>query len=175
MTDPRLDPLAAHDAAWSIARKGNSCSEPGGNCKAKPNGHAAGPRNDRFRFTSFREILLSTTAAYVVQGLIPRLGVTVWWGKPKCGKTFSIFDIEMHIALGWPYRGRRVEQGTVLHIACEGVAELAARKEAWRLHYIASYPAEEIDAADFYLCKETTLDLIADVNAVASAIAAQFG
>ena len=102
--------------------------------EAKPNGHAAtaGPR---FRFTPFHEIKLGTAPAYAVHGLIPRLGVTVIWGKPKCGKTFSAFDIEMHVALGWPYRGRRVRQGTVLHIACEGVAGLAARKEAWRLHH----------------------------------------
>ena len=66
------------------------------------------------------------------------------------GKTFWTFDLEMHVALGWPYRGRRVEQGTVLHIACEGVAGLAARKEAWRLHHAALHP--EIDAAEFHLC-----------------------
>ena len=69
----------------------------------------------------------------------------------------------MHIALGWSYRDRRVEQGTVLHIACEGVSGLGARREAWRLHHIRDKSADEIeaiDAASFHLCKDTALDLI---------------
>src|SRR4029077_5253751 len=81
-----------------------------------------------------------------------------------------------HVALGWPYRGHRVEHGYVLHVACEGVAGLAARKEAWRLFHVEQgYAAGELDAALFHLCKETTLDLINDVDAVAAAIAGQFG
>jgi len=139
---------------------------------AKLNGHAR--KSDRFTFTPFREITFSTTPPYVIKGLLPRIGVAVLWGKPKCGKTFAAFDMEMHVALGWPYRGRRVEQGTVLHIACEGASGLGARKEAWRMHHAAKRRVEEIDAADFHLCKETTLDLIRDVDAVAAAIAAQF-
>jgi AAA domain len=86
-------------------------------------------------------------------------------------------DLEMHIAIGWPYRGRRVEQGEVLHIACEGVAGLAARKEAWRLHYVKGKDAEaigQIDAASFHLCKDTALDLIKDVDQVIADIVTQF-
>jgi hypothetical protein len=137
------------------------------------------PRPDdraRFQFTPFREIVVGTLPSYTVAGLIPRLGVVVIWGKPKCGKTFWTFDVEMHIALGWLYRGHQVEQGVVLHIACEGVAGLGARKEAWRQHHVDhGYDAAELDAAPFYLCKETTLDLIKDVDAVANAITEQFG
>jgi hypothetical protein len=147
------------------------------------NGHgrnAAGPNGTdlRFRFTAFRDIKPSTAPPYVVHEMIPRLGVVVIWGKPKCGKTFWTFDLEMHVALGWPYRGRRVEQGEVLHIACEGVAGLAARKEAWRLHHVKDRDAEtiaQIEAAPFYLCKETALDLIQDVNKVVADIIVQFG
>jgi AAA domain len=130
---------------------------------------------DRFQFTAFREIVVGTSGSYTVAGLIPRLGVVIVWGKPKCGKTFWTFDLEMHVALGWPYRGRRVEQGLTLHIACEGVAGLGARKEAWREYHLdCGYDADELDDAPFYLCKETTLDLVSDVDAVAKAIAEQF-
>jgi hypothetical protein len=130
----------------------------------------------RFQFTQFREVNFAMAPPYTVCEMIPRLGVVVPWGKPKCGKTFWVFDLEMHVALGWSYRGRRVEQGTVLHIACEGVAGLAARKEAWRLHHLKGKTAAEIDfieAAPFYLCKDTALDLIKDVDQLIADIVAQ--
>ena len=133
-----------------------------------PPGHDA-PK--RFKFTRFRDIQLGTAPAYTVHGIIPRLGVVIVWGKPKCGKTFWTFDLEMHVALGWPYRGRQVQQGEVLHIACEGVAGLAARKEAWRTFHAGNVP----DDPPFQLCKETSLDLIRDAEAVAADIFAQFG
>jgi AAA domain len=110
--------------------------------------------------------------------MLPRVGVAIVWGKPKSGKTFWVFDLEMHIALGWDYRGRRVEQGNVLHIACEGVAGLGTRKEAWRLHHIQSKNVDEIelvDEAPFYLCQQTALDLIADLEKVSTDILVQFG
>jgi RecA-family ATPase len=155
-------------AKEDIAAKGNGQGGPQRDGKADPH-------DDRFRFTPFCKIVVGTSPPYTVAGLIPRLGVVVIWGKPKCGKTFWTFDLEMHVALGWPYRGRRVEQGLALHIACEGVAGLGARKEAWREYHLdCGYDADELDDAPFYLCKETTLDLVSDVDAVAKAIAEQF-
>jgi hypothetical protein len=142
----------------------------------EPNGGANS--GIRFLFKRFRDIQLSKAPAYVVDQIIPRLGVTVVWGRPKCGKTFWTFDLEMHIALGWPYRGHRVEQGEVLHIACEGVAGLGTRKEAWRLHHISGCSLSEteaIDNAPFHLCKDTALDLIKDVDTVLADIVVQFG
>ena len=145
--------------------------------RVQPNGVDPSGSNIRFQFTQFRDIKLDTAPAYVVGGMIPRLGIVVVWGKPKCGKTFWVFDVEMHVSLGWTYRGRRVEQGEVLHIACEGVAGLAARKEAWRLHHIEGKDAEaiaRIDAAPFHLCKDTALNLITDVDRVIADIVTQF-
>src|SRR5215831_10594710 len=132
----------------------------------------------RFRFTRFCDIGLDTAPPYTVHDMIPRVGVVVVWGKPKSGKTFWTFDLEMHVALGWNYRNRRVEQGEVLHIACEGARGLGARKEAWRLHYTKDRRAAEIakiDAAPFHLCENTALDLIKDVDTVMADIALQFG
>jgi AAA domain len=68
-----------------------------------------GTKPDRFHFTPFREIQIGSSPPYTVARLIPRLGVVVIWGKPKCGKTFWTFDLEMHVALGWSYRDYRVE------------------------------------------------------------------
>src|SRR5215831_925646 len=141
----------------------------------QPNG--TGRHEMRFRFIRFRDIELDTAPPYLVHELIPRVGIVVVWGKPKSGKTFWVFDLEMHVALGWLYHGRRVEGGDVLHIACEGVRGLAARKEAWRLHHIRGKDPDaiaEIENAPFHLCKDTALDLINDVDSVVADIVIQF-
>jgi hypothetical protein len=59
----------------------------------------------------------------------------VIWGPPKCGKSFWCFDLTMHVALGWTYRGRRVEQGAVVYCAFEGADGFKKRAEAFRQHH----------------------------------------
>jgi hypothetical protein len=115
-------------------------------------------RRRRFQPVPFRSIKLDTGRPYLVKGLIPREGLVVTWGPPKCGKSFWIFDLALYVALGWEYRGRRVQPGTVCYVACEGERGLGARTEAFRAAKLA-----EADTADpdFYLLM-TRLDLVAD-------------
>jgi hypothetical protein len=89
-----------------------------------------------FNLVRFCDISLDLMPRYLIDGLIPREGLAVIWGPPKCGKTFFAFDLVMHIALGWKYRGRRVQTATVVYVACEGERGLAARKEAFRLTHL---------------------------------------
>ena len=63
------------------------------------------------RLVPFNELTLGAGRRYHVKGLIPRTGMTVVWGPPKCGKSFWLFDCLMHVALAWEYRGRRVHPG----------------------------------------------------------------
>ena len=72
---------------------------------------AHGAAGYRFKLVAFDQIELRRDCAYLVQGIIPREGLTVVWGPPKCGKSFVVFDLTMHVALGWEFRGRRVSQG----------------------------------------------------------------
>jgi hypothetical protein len=122
----------------------------------------------RFRLVRFAAIKFQTARRYLVQGLIPSQGLVVVWGPPKCGKSFWIFDLTMHVALGWEYRGRRVQASSVVYIACEGEAGLAARKEAFQQAKIAE------DGADppFYLLT-TRLDLVGDIDELIADIDAQ--
>ena len=69
---------------------------------------------------------------YLVKGIIPRAGLVVVWGPPKCGKSFWTFDLVMHVALAWDYRGRRVQHGAVVYLALEGGKGFEARVEAFR-------------------------------------------
>src|SRR5262249_12682393 len=124
----------------------------------------------RFRLIRFRDIKLSSTAAYLVKDLIPREGLIVIWGPPKCGKTFWAFDVGMHIGLGRDYRGRRIRQGAVVYIACEGERGLTARAEAFRRRKMADDDGDP----PFHLLT-TRLDLAGDADTLVADIKAQIG
>lgn len=120
-------------------------------------------RLPRFELVPFKAVLLSTFAVYLVKGLLPRAGLTVVWGPPKCGKSFWAFDIAIHVARGVPYRGRRVQQGAVVYLALEGGNGFRARIEAYRREH-------NIKDAPFYLVTDRTslvqdhAALIADIQ-----------
>jgi hypothetical protein len=90
------------------------------------------PTPSRLALVPFDQIELDRAPACLVKNLIPREGLTVIWGPPKCGKSFWTFDLMMHIALGRDYRGRRVQQGPVVYVACEGGHGFRARIAAFR-------------------------------------------
>ncbi len=56
---------------------------------------------ERFKLVPFSQIAPSVGANYLVKGFLPRSGMAVVWGPPKCGKSFFVFDLMMHVALGW--------------------------------------------------------------------------
>jgi hypothetical protein len=151
----RPDPLAASDEAWTKQRSQ----------QRKPNG-AVPWGTLSFALVRFRDIKLGKEPSYLIKGLIPREGLAVIWGPPKCGKTFWVFDLMMHVALDWPYRGRAVETGTVVYIACEGERGLAARKEAFRTERLA------LQDPSFFLLT-TRLDLSGQIDTLVADIAAQ--
>jgi len=121
------------------------------------------PGLPHFELVPFKAVLLSTSAAYLVKGLIPRAGLTVVWGPPKCGKSFWAFDLAMHVARGVSYRGRRVQQGAVVYLALEGGYGFRGRIEAYRRTH-------DIKDAPFYLVTDKTnlindhAELIADIQ-----------
>jgi len=92
-----------------------------------------------------------------VKGLIPRVGIVAVWGPPKCGKGFWAFDLALHSALGWEYRGRRVIAGTVVYCAFEGAEGFNARAAAFRQHHNIAPDVE----VQFFLMP-TRLDLVKD-------------
>jgi hypothetical protein len=85
-----------------------------------------------YRLIHFDDLRPGTKSAYLIDGVIPRSGLVAVYGPPKSGKSFWTFDCVLHIALGWEYRGRRVEQGPVAYLAFEGGAGFHDRAEAFR-------------------------------------------
>jgi hypothetical protein len=58
--------------------------------------------------------------AYLVKGLIDVGTMSVIYGPSNSGKTFWTIDLAYHVAIGAPWRGRRVTQASVLYLAAEG-------------------------------------------------------
>jgi AAA domain-containing protein len=123
------------------------------------------PSKARFQLTPFRDIAITEGVAYLVKDLLPTPGLVVVWGPPKCGKSFWMFDLSMHIALGREYRGRRVQQGPVVYLALEGDRGFTYRVEAFRRRH-------SVKDAPFYLITDHT-DLVADHKQLTDAIKAQ--
>jgi hypothetical protein len=135
-----------------------------------PIGNGKDEAPQRFKLIPFASIAFSTTFNYLVKGILPRVGLAVIWGPPKCGKSFWLFDLVMHVALGWPYRGRKVQQGPVVYLALEGGSGFKGRVEAWRRRYLKDYQG----AVPFHLI-DVPVDLIADHGALIMSIRAQIG
>lgn len=146
----------------------NALTSDGGYTAAPDNVVAFPPKTkQRFHLIPFDDMTPGTTPNYLIKGLIPRVGLTVIWGPPKCGKSFLTFDAMMHVALGWTYRGKRVQQGTVVYCALEGASGFHARAEAFRTR-------NELmpESRPFYLMG-TPLSLSADHKALIAEIKAQ--
>lgn len=119
----------------------------------------------RIKLVPFDRIALSTDRRYLVKGLIPYPGLTVIWGPPKSGKSFWTFDTVMHVALGWEYRGRRVQKGPVVYCCFEGQSGIRSRLEAFRQRFLS----EETEGVPFFL-QPATLDLVKDHAELIAAI-----
>lgn len=124
----------------------------------------------RFVLRPFDKIVPSPERNYVVKGLIPREGLTVVWGPPKCGKSFWCFDLALHVALGWEYRDHRVNNGTVVYVALEGGLSFGNRAEAFRQAKLS----EGYEEPPFHLIVDR-LDLIKEQQLLIDSIRAQLG
>lgn len=127
-----------------------------------------GSANRRLILKPFEAITLPTGLNYLVKGVLPRTGLVVIWGPPKCGKSFWTFDLVMHIATDRSYRGHKVQRGTVVYLALEGGFGFAGRVEAWRRRHLSNHKAP----VPFYLL-DVPLDLIGEHKALIAAIRAQ--
>lgn len=145
------DPRDASDKGWN--RKQTK--------RPKPNG--------KFTLTPLADMTLDTTASYLVEDIIPRDGLVLVWGPPKCCKSFWTFDLVGHIALDRLYRGRKVQSGTVIYLAAEGERGIRNRCVAFQQERL-----DPDDAPPFFVIT-TGLDLVTDIDQLISAIRAQIG
>lgn len=123
----------------------------------------------RFRLVPFEQLVVGPEPVHLVKGLIPRTGLVVVWGPPKCGKSFWTFDLTLHVALNWSYRGRKVLGGPIVYCAFEGQEGYGRRAEAFR-HNLP----EHADPIPFYLIP-ARMSFAKDHAELITAINAQLG
>jgi len=132
-------------------------------------GKSGARQRNRFPLETW-EVTMPTSSNYLVKGILPRTGLGVAWGPPKCGKSFYIFDLVMHVALGRKYRDRKVRQGSIVYCALEGGHGFRNRMVAWRKSYLNGHDR----SVPFYLMAEP-LNLIADYKDLIADIDEQLG
>src|SRR5271163_3148112 len=123
----------------------------------------------RFPLVAFNDIKPDERAQYLIKNLLPRAGLVVVWGPPKCGKSFWTFDALMHVALGWEYRGNRVAAGAIVYCALEGAQGFKNRIEAFRLSKLSE---ADSGAPPFYLMS-ASLSLVQDCKAFVEEVSKQ--
>jgi hypothetical protein len=89
-------------------------------------------RKERLRARSLADLMDLPDPEFLVDGMVPETGVGTYYGPPFGGKTASMIDMGMHIALGREYHGMKTKRGKVVHIAAEGSpARIRERALAW--------------------------------------------
>lgn len=155
-----------------VREQGEWANEDAHNQRQRSQSNGAGSFSQRrFQLVRFGEIKLDNRRRYAIKNLIPREGLIVVWGPPKCGKSFWVSDLALHVALGWQYRGRRVEAGAVVYVTCEGQSGFPARIEAFRKSKLAQDNNPLPDPPFFLL--PTRLDLVGETDALIADISAQ--
>jgi len=126
----------------------------------------------------FRDIKPQLNSNALIKDLLGTSGMTVMYGDSNTAKTFFAVDLGLHVALGWEWFGRRVNQSGVLYIAAEGGSSIQNRVSAFRQHYgeIGDVPFGMITTAvDLCNNKAETDGLIATIQKMVASIGTEVG
>lgn len=81
----------------------------------------------RMRVLTLADAANAPTRAYLLHGLLATGEFSLWWGPPKCGKSFFLLRLGFGLALGLDAWGRRAKHCRVLYVAAEGEGGFAGR------------------------------------------------
>lgn len=135
--------------------------------EAERDAEAPGRTFGRLRLLTVEDALNAPAREYLLDGLIAPAEFSVWWGAPKCGKSFLLLRIAYGMAQGLGMWGREAEAVSVCYVAAEGGHGIKGRIHALRkrmgaapgFHFIAQ-------AVDLFDPQEDLEDLIDAVKAV---------
>lgn len=89
----------------------------------------------------FDDIQPSLSSPYIVKGILDHGTMSVVYGPSNSGKTFWAMDLTYAVAIGAPWRGRRVKQTAVLYLAAEGGKGVINRASALKqTHGVCDVP-----------------------------------
>lgn len=93
------------------------------------------PLRPMLPFQWVQDIKLELSSNWLIRGLVGTSCLVVAHGHSGSGKTFIVLDMALHIAMGWSWNGRKVEQGLVAYVAAEGGSGFIRRTRAWLQHH----------------------------------------
>lgn len=89
---------------------------------------------NRIRIRSLSELVALEPPSWLITEYLPNKSLITLYGTPGCGKSFLALDLGLSIAMGEPWLEREVDQGGVIYIACEAIAGMPRRVDAWIKH-----------------------------------------
>jgi hypothetical protein len=122
----------------------------------------------RFQVESLAAFASHPAPEWIVKGVLPRAGLCVLYGESGSGKTFMTLDLALAVAMGLPWRERRVRQGQVVYVAAEGAGGFRNRVVAACRHRSLNpgdVPIGVINAAPNFLLKDDALEVVAAIKA----------
>jgi hypothetical protein len=88
----------------------------------------------KFPVLSADEMSSQKTADWLIKGVLPAADIVTIFGASGSGKSFIVLEMAACIALGTPWRGRKVKKGRVVIIAAEGSGSYGKRIKALAQH-----------------------------------------
>ena len=136
---------------------------------------AAAPASDkpsRFKVVAASDFASGKPPTWLVKDVLPAADLLLLIGESQAGKSFVALDLAMAIALGVPWRGKRVRQGRVVYIAAEGAAGVRNRLKAYASVHgvdLATVPIGVIPAAPNLLLRDDALEVAREIIAAGGA------
>jgi hypothetical protein len=93
----------------------------------RPRAPQRGRAFGKLRLLTLRDAEHAPPRQYLLDSLIARQELSLWWGAPKCGKSFLLLYLAFSLALARDAFGRRARRSRVLYIAAEGEGGFAGR------------------------------------------------
>lgn len=121
----------------------------------------------RFPVIPMGEFTARPAPNWIIKGVLPKAGLVVLYGESGSGKSFVALDMAACIALGRPWRERRVRQGRVVYIAAEGAGGFRNRSVALCQHLgiqPVDLPLDVIADAPNLLQKDDALDVARSIG-----------
>ena len=100
-----------------------------------PQAQPADEPKHRFTIVIWEDDMSRPETDGVVERLFYAGDISMNFGETGSAKSFLAIDLSAHIALGWPWFGRKVKQGAVIYIAAEGAAHIDRRIVAFKQYH----------------------------------------
>ena len=100
----------------------------------EPPGEPIAP-SARFKLVDWNDVTFDPNEEWLVEDVLPMRGFGLIYGKPRSFKSFTAMDLVLHVVLGLPWAGKRVEKGSGVYIAAEGAVGTRKRITAYQMKH----------------------------------------